>query len=41
LMPEFVPRVLMGSAAAIERTVESIPGVRRFCAHNVVLATKS
>jgi len=41
LMPEFVPRGLMGAAAALERTVESIPGLRRFCAHNVVLATKS
>jgi SAM-dependent methyltransferase len=41
LMPEFVPRALIGAMAAIEHTVEAIPGARRFCAHNVVLATKS
>jgi len=41
LMPDFVPRAMIGAAAAIERTVEAIPMLRRFCAHNVVLATKS
>jgi SAM-dependent methyltransferase len=41
LMPEFVPRWLLGPAAAIERAVESIPGLRCFCAHNVVLAIKT
>jgi SAM-dependent methyltransferase len=40
LMPEFVPRTLVGVFAAVERAVESIPGLRRYCAHNVVLATK-
>ncbi len=41
LMPEFVPRWLLGPAAAIERAVEATPGPRRFCAHNVVLAIKT
>jgi hypothetical protein len=40
-MPEFVPRRLLGPAAVIERTVEATPGLRRFCAHNVVLAIKT
>jgi hypothetical protein len=39
-MPEFVPRRLLGFAAAIERCVELTPGLRRFCSHNVVLAGK-
>jgi SAM-dependent methyltransferase len=41
LMPEFVPRWLLGPAAAVERAVEGTPGLRRFCAHNVVLAIKT
>jgi SAM-dependent methyltransferase len=41
LMPEFVPRRLLGPAAAIERAVEATPGLRCFCAHNVVLAIKA
>jgi SAM-dependent methyltransferase len=41
LMPDFVPRCLLGPAAALERAVEATPGLRRFCAHNVVLAIKS
>ena len=41
LMPEFVPRALLGPAAAVERAVEATPSLRRFCAHNVVLAIKS
>jgi SAM-dependent methyltransferase len=40
LMPEFVPRRLLRLAARIERGVEATPGLRRFCAHNVVLAVK-
>ncbi len=40
LVPDLVPRRLLGVAAAIERGVEAIPGLRRFCAHNVVLAVK-
>lgn len=41
LMPDFVPRRLLGAAAAVERIVEATPGLRRFCAHNVVLAIKA
>ncbi len=41
LMPDFVPRRLLGPAAAVERMVEATPGLRRFCAHNVVLAIKA
>jgi len=41
LMPEFVPRWLLKPAAAVERAVEAAPGLRRFCAHNVVLAIKT
>jgi SAM-dependent methyltransferase len=40
-MPDFVPRWLLGPAAAAERAVEATPGLRRFCAHNVVLAIKA
>ena len=41
LVPEFVPRRLLGVAAGIERAVEATPGIRTFCAHNVVLAIKT
>lgn len=40
LMPDFVPPALTGVVAALERVVEALPGLRRFCAHNVVLAVK-
>ena len=40
-MPDFVPRRLLGAAATVERLVEATPGLRRFCAHNVVLAIKT
>lgn len=40
LMPDFVPPALTGAFAALERVVESLPGLRRLCAHNVVLAVK-
>ncbi len=40
LIPEFVPRHLLGLTARVERGVEAIPGLRRFCAHSVVLAVK-
>src|SRR5215210_5461038 len=40
-MPEFVPRWLLNPATAVERTVEATPSLRRFCAHNVVLAIKT
>jgi hypothetical protein len=39
-VPEFVPRAAIGAAAAVERAVERTPGLRRLCAHNVVLAIK-
>ena len=41
LVPEFVPRRLLPLAAAIERAVEAAPGLRRYCAHNVVVAEKA
>ena len=41
LMPEFMPRRLLGPAAAIERAVEATPALRCLCAHNVVLAVKN
>ena len=41
LMPDFVPRWLLGPAAAVESVVEATPGLRRFCSHNVVLAIKT
>jgi SAM-dependent methyltransferase len=40
LIPEFLPRRLLGLAARLERGVEAAPGLRRLCAHNVVLAVK-
>ncbi len=40
MVPDFVPRSALGAAAAAESAAEWIPLVRRFAAHNVVLATK-
>jgi hypothetical protein len=40
LVPDFAPRSLLGAAARLERVVEGVPGLRRLCAHNVVLAVK-
>jgi SAM-dependent methyltransferase len=40
LIPDFVPAPLLGAAALVERLVEATPGLRRLCAHNVVLATR-
>ena len=40
LVPDFVPRRLVGIAAAAERAVERTPLLRRLCAHNVILAAK-
>jgi SAM-dependent methyltransferase len=37
LVPDFVPARLLGAAAAIERGAERTPGLRRWCAHNVVV----
>jgi ubiquinone/menaquinone biosynthesis C-methylase UbiE len=39
-VPEFVPPRALALAARVERGVERVPGLRRLCAHNVVLATK-
>jgi SAM-dependent methyltransferase len=40
LVPDFVPPALLGLATRAEAAVERLPGVRRLCAHNVVLAVK-
>lgn len=40
LVPDFVPPSLLGVAAGMERMAERTPGVRRLCAHNVVVATR-
>ncbi|HYB25820.1 MAG TPA: class I SAM-dependent methyltransferase [Solirubrobacteraceae bacterium] len=39
-VPDFTPPRAIRRAAALERVVEGTPGVRRFAAHNVILATK-
>jgi len=38
MVPEFVPERLLPMAAAAERLSERSPGLRRLCAHNVILA---
>ena len=38
LVPDFVPPSLLGLARVAERVTERTPGLRRLCAHNVVLA---
>lgn len=40
LVPDFVPPALLRLAASAEAAVERTPGLRRLCAHNVVLAVK-
>ncbi len=40
LVPDFVPPRLLGLAARIERLAERTPGLRRLCAHNVVVARR-
>ena len=40
-VPEFVPRALMPLARLAEAVVERTPLLRRFCAHNVVVARKA
>ena len=40
LVPDFAPRSLVGTFAGLERLVEAVPGVRRLCAHNVVVARR-
>jgi len=39
-VPDFIPARLLPLAAWGERIAERTPGLRRVCAHNVVLATK-
>jgi SAM-dependent methyltransferase len=41
LMPDFTPAFLTGAVARLERIVEKTPGLKRFCAHNVVLARRN
>ena len=40
LVPDFVPPSMLGAARAVERVVERTPGLRRLCAHNVILAQR-
>jgi hypothetical protein len=40
LVPDFAPPSLLGAFAAVENVVEKVPGLRRLCAHNVVVARK-
>jgi SAM-dependent methyltransferase len=40
LVPDFVPSSLLGLARLAERVVEQTPGLRRLCAHNVILARR-
>jgi SAM-dependent methyltransferase len=39
-IPDFTPPRAIRRAATLERAVEATPGLRRFAAHNVILATK-
>jgi ubiquinone/menaquinone biosynthesis C-methylase UbiE len=39
-VPDFTPARAIRRAAALERAVERTPGLKRFAAHNVILATK-
>jgi SAM-dependent methyltransferase len=41
LVPDFAPRALLGLVTGLERIVEASPGLRRLCAHNVLLAVKN
>ncbi len=40
LMPDFTPAFLTGAVARLEGIVEKVPGLNRFCAHNVILGRK-
>ncbi len=40
LIPDFIPPSLLRVSATAERAAESIPLVRRLCAHNVILGAK-
>jgi len=39
-VPDFTPPRMLSAAQLAERVVESVPLVRRLCAHNVILAVK-
>jgi SAM-dependent methyltransferase len=39
LVPDFTPPAALGMAAGIERAVERVAALRRFTAHNVIVAT--
>lgn len=41
LVPDFTPPALLPAAALAEALAERTPGLRRLCAHNVVLAEKA
>lgn len=40
-VPDFAPPRLLGAVAKVERAVERTPGLKRLCAHNVVVASKA
>ncbi len=40
-IPDFMPKPLMPIGRIAEGVVESVPGLNRLCAHNVVLAVKN
>lgn len=40
-VPDFVPPWLLGVVRAVERVVERVPGLRRLCAHNVIVARRT
>jgi SAM-dependent methyltransferase len=40
MIPDFTPRSALRAAAAAERAGERVPLLRRYAAHNVILATK-
>lgn len=40
-VPDLTPRPLLRAMQVVERGVEAVPGLRRLCAHNVILAVKT
>lgn len=40
-VPDFLPKPALGVGKVAEKVVESVPGLRRLSAHNVVLAVKN
>ena len=40
LVPDFLPKSLLRPTQVVEKVVERTPGLRRLCAHNVVLARR-